>query len=52
VSRVRRLLTADRIFFVTVNLRRALAPLADDEFRLVATAMNESRPRLDFPLCG
>jgi hypothetical protein len=36
VSRVHRLLTTDRIFFVTVNLRRALAPLAAGEFQLVA----------------
>jgi putative transposase len=35
-----------------VNLRRALAPLADDEFRLVATAINESRRRLAFLPCG
>jgi putative transposase len=52
VSRVHRLLTTDRIFFVTVNLRRAIAPLATDEFRLVAAAMDESRRRLGFLLCG
>ena len=42
----------DRSFFVTVNLRRALAPLSAGEFRLVAAAMNESRRRLGFLLCG
>ena len=51
MSRVHRLLTTDRIFFVTVNLRRAHAPLAADEFRLVAAAINESRRRLRFLLC-
>ena len=37
---------------MTVNLRRALAPLADQELRLVAAAMDESRQRLHFLLCG
>ena len=47
-----RLLTTDRIFFVTVNLRRALAPLAADEFRLVAAALEEAKRRRRFLLCG
>ncbi len=34
------------------NLRRALAPLAADEFRLVMGARDESRRRLGFLLCG
>ena len=37
---------------MTVNLRRALAPLAADEFRLVVAAMDGSRRRLRFLLCG
>ena len=52
MSRVHRLLTTDRVFFVTVNLRRTLAPLAGGEFALVAAAINESRRRLGFLLCG
>ena len=52
MSRVHRLLTTDRIFFVTVNLWRALPPLAADEFRHVAAALEEARRRLRFLLCG
>ncbi|HET7102233.1 MAG TPA: transposase [Terriglobia bacterium] len=52
MSGVQRLLTTDRIFFVTVNLRRSPAPLKAGEFRFVAAAMNESRRRLGFLLCG
>ena len=37
---------------MTVNLRRALAPLTADEFRLVVGAMDESRRRLRFLLYG
>jgi hypothetical protein len=43
MSKVHRLPTTERMFFVTVNLRRALAPFADEELRLVAAAMTESR---------
>ena len=46
------MLTTDRIFFVTVNLRRALAPLAEEEFLLLVAAVKESRRRLGFLLCG
>ena len=52
MSHVQRLLTTDRIFFVTANLRRAEAPLADDEFPRVAAAIDESRRRRRFLLCG
>jgi REP element-mobilizing transposase RayT len=52
VSRVRRLLVTDRIFFVTANLRRNLAALAEDEFPLVLASMEESRQKLGFRLCG
>jgi REP element-mobilizing transposase RayT len=52
VSRVHRLRTADRIFFITVNLRRALPPLADGEYALVADALIESRRKLSFLLTG
>jgi REP element-mobilizing transposase RayT len=52
VSHVHRLRTADRIFFVTVNLRRVLAPLENGEYRLVADALTESRRKLHFLLYG
>ena len=52
VSRVRRLLVTDRVFFVTANLRRNLAALAEDEFPLVLASMEESRQKLGFRLCG
>jgi REP-associated tyrosine transposase len=52
VSHVHRLRTSDRIFFVTVNLRRALPPLVDGEYRLVAEAFMESRRKLHFLLLG
>ena len=37
---------------MTVNLRRTLATLKADEYPLVAAAMDESRRRLGFLLCG
>ncbi|MGH9404162.1 MAG: REP-associated tyrosine transposase [Terriglobia bacterium] len=52
MSHVHRLLITDRIFFVTVNLRRALEPLAEEDLQLVAAAIDESRRRLGFLLCG
>lgn len=52
VSRVRRLLTTDRIFFVTVNLRRNIPPLGPEEFLLLIDALEESRRRMGFLLCG
>jgi putative transposase len=52
VSRVRRLLVTDRIFFVTVNLRRNLASLAEDEYPLMLASVEESRQKLGFRLCG
>ncbi len=52
VSHVRRLQTSDRIFFVTVNLRRTRVPLAKGEFGLVTDALAASRRKLGFLLCG
>ena len=52
MSRVRRLLVSDRIFFVTVNLRRRLPFLREEEFPLVVEALAESRRRMGFLLCG
>ena len=52
MSHVHRLLSTDRIFFVTVHLQRALVPLAEVEFRLVTEALEASRRKLGFLLCG
>ena len=52
MSNVCRLRLSDRIFFVTVNLRRNLPVLASDEYALVLGALEESRRRLGFLLCG
>ena len=52
MSHGHRLRLSDRIFFVTVNLRRALAPRAASEFELVAAAINESRRKLSFLFLG
>ena len=52
MSRVHRLQSSDRIFFVTANLRRALVPLAEVELRLVTEALAASWRKLGFLLCG
>ncbi|MFB3922571.1 MAG: transposase [Terriglobia bacterium] len=52
MSHVHRLQTCDRISFVTVNLRRALAPFANREYGLVVDALAESRRKLRFLLYG
>jgi REP element-mobilizing transposase RayT len=52
VSRVHRLRTSDRIFFITVNLRRALPRLVDHEYGLVLDGLAESRRKLHFLLYG
>jgi hypothetical protein len=49
---VHRLHLPDRIFFVTVNLRRSFALLSPLEYEQVAAAINESRGRLGFQLLG
>lgn len=49
---MRRLLTTDRIFFVTINLRRNLPSLGQAEFLAVIEALKESRRREGFLLCG
>lgn len=45
-------MVTDRIFFVTVNLRRNLPFLDQGEFLLVIEALEESRRRERFLLCG
>ena len=52
VSKVRRLLTTDRIFFVTVNLRRDIPFLGQGEFLPLIDALAQSRRRERFLLCG
>ena len=52
MSRVHRLRAADRVFFITVNLRRSLAPLTAAEYALILESFQESRRRLGFLLCG
>ena len=52
MSRVHRLLGSDRIFFLTVDLRRALAPLDGAEYACVAAALEESRRKEGFLLMG
>ncbi len=52
MSNVRRLQNADRIFFVTTNLRRGSEPFGESEFKLMIMAVEESRRRLGFKWCG
>jgi putative transposase len=52
VSNVRRLLTTDRVFFVTVNVRRDVRPLGAAEYPLMVETVEASRRRLGFALCG
>jgi putative transposase len=52
MSHVHRLRLSDRIFFVTVNLRRTLAPLGEAEYERVAAAIDVSRQKLGFLFLG
>ena len=52
MSNVYRLLTTERIFFVTVNLRRKVEPLAVPEYALMIDVLKGSRQRIGFLLCG
>ena len=52
MSHIHRLRTSDRIFFITVNLRRALPPLRDEEYQIVVDSLAESRRKLHFLLYG
>jgi REP-associated tyrosine transposase len=52
MSRVKRLRTGERIFFVTVNLRQSLPLLTAREYPLIVECLEESRRRLGFLLCG
>ncbi len=52
MSNVRRLRTTDRIFFVTVNLRRRVEALRASEYPLRIEVFEAARRRLGFLLCG
>jgi putative transposase len=52
VSHIHRLRVTDRIFFVAVNLGRRVEPFGATEFPLLLEALEASRQRLGFLLCG
>ena len=52
MSNVKRLLLTNRTFFVTVNLRKNLPKFTAEEFPLLLEAIEESRQKLSFSLCG
>ena len=52
MSHVQRLRTSDRIFFITVNLRRGATPLTGGEYALGVGALAASRRKLHFLLSG
>jgi len=52
VSNVHRLRDSDRIFFVTVNLRRHVKPFDRSEYVILIDALEGARRRLAFLLCG
>ena len=52
MSNVHRLLSTDRIFFVSVNVRRVHRDFCDCEYPLILKVVEESRERHGFLLCG
>ena len=52
MSRIHRLRTTDRIFFVTVRLRRSVRAFGTSEYRTMIEVLEASRGRLGFLLCG
>jgi putative transposase len=52
MTRLRRIEDRDRIFFVTTNLARKVAPLIPEERELILTAIERQRSRADFLLFG
>jgi putative transposase len=52
VSRVKCPLLSDRVFFITVNLRKDRPKFTRDEYPLLIGAFEQSRRKLDFSLCG
>ena len=51
MSNIHRLRTTDRIFFVSVNLRRQVEPFGVPEYPLMIDVLEGSRWRLGFLLC-
>jgi hypothetical protein len=52
VSRVKRLRVTDRISLVTVDLPKTRPGFIADEFPILVALLEESRRKLDCPLCG
>lgn len=52
MSRVHRLRITDRIFFVSVSLRRGVEAFREPEYRLLIEVLEGARRRLRFLLCG
>ncbi len=52
MSHVHRLRITDRIFFVSVNLRRCVEVFREGEYALLLEAVEGARRRLGFLLCG
>ena len=52
MSHVKRLLITNRVFFVTVNIRKDRPIFTEDEYPLLIAALQESRRKLSFRLCG
>ena len=52
MSNIHRLRLSDRIFFVTTNLRRDVNPFRTSEYPLIIDALEASRSKLRFALCG
>ena len=52
VSHVHRLRNTDRIFFVSVNLRRGVEAFRESEYLLLVDALEGARQRLAFLLAG
>jgi putative transposase len=52
VSNVRRLLRSDKIFFITVRLRKKSVLLTPDEFPILIGSIEDSRKKLGFLWCG
>jgi len=52
MSRVKRLLDTGRVFFVTVNVRKDRPNFTENEYPLMIAALEDSRRKLSFRLCG
>ena len=52
MSNVKRLLVTNRVFFLTVNIRKDRPMFTEDEYPLMIAALKDSRRKLSFRLCG